>query len=33
MIMWKKYTKAEMKKSLHICYQNADWLPDNYLKN
>lgn len=33
MIMWKKYTKAEMNKPLHICYQNVDWLPDRYLKN
>lgn len=39
MIMWKKYftyymiMKAKMNKSLHICYQNEDWLPDIYIKN
>lgn len=33
MIIWEKYMKADVNKSLHICYQNADWFPDIYIKN
>lgn len=33
MVILKKYMKAGMDRSLYICYQNAYWFPNIYIKN